>query len=509
MAIPPKTTSSSNTDLLTIIQNGIEKSITKSDFLSLISNSLNVLSTDLNSTRNQVSSNTLPRNVQAINTSLSVREPSSNSHAATKNYVDKAVSSSVRDLSSTRISNVLRYSDNNSRNFGDKSLVDKEYVDTQIISTLKTILGLEGSMYPAALAGDTFLVENFSEAFGENGPEVQAGDILICTANTEGGTHLEAGDQFAIVNTNVVISTEELAGILRVATDAELETLDTNSSAITPFKYKRVLESSSEYNRISVEIPTVSLSENDKGIIGVDCRKNAVTINLPTISRLSHPTITKFIIKDEYGKSSKNNITIVATGGDTVQGSRTYKITENYSAITIYSDSEGQWFIENSFTAATESSSKVQSFFTDNSSNGETATATGAYEPVMSLDVDLSEYPVGTSFKTIIYYNTLANAQDKKVAVGINGSQIAVTESSLLDANPSAKSGIIELTLMNLGTVNTAGICNQTQGALSSTALTNQLNIDWNTKVVISADVLCATAVADLEVFGLQIVPLK
>ena len=108
----------------------------------------------------------------------------------------------------------------------------------------------------------------------------------------------------------------------------------------------------------------------------------------------------------------------------------------------------------------------------------------------MSLDVDLSEYPVGTSFKTIIYYNTLANAQDKKVAVGINGSQVAVTESSLLDANPSAKAGIIELTLMNLGTVNTAGICNQTQGTLSSTALTNQLNIDWSTKVVISADVL-------------------
>ena len=355
---------------------------------------------------------------------------------------------------------------------------------------------------------DCFLIENTFSTFATNGPEVQEGDILVCIENSEGGTHGEVGHQFAIVNTNIVFATEELAGILKVAKNEDLLNLDTNESALTPFTYKKVLETSSQYNRNILEFPTNILTEDQKGIIGVDCRRNSVSITLPTISRLTHPTITKFTIKDEYGTAAKNNITLIANGGNSIQGSRTHKITDNFSSITLYSDSENKWYIENSFTSSAETSSKIQNFLTD-STTGENATITSSYESVMSLDVNLQEYPVGTAFEAVIFYSTAGNTQDKKIALGINGSQISITESSLLDANPNLKFGSTRVTLLNIGSENTIVTSDLRLGTLTDFRLSNSLTYNWNSTISVSADVLCATAATDIDVFGLQIIPLK
>ena len=43
----------------------------------------------------------------------------------------------------------------------------------------------------------------------------------------------------------------------------------------------------------------------------------------------------------------------------------------------------------------------------------------------------------------------------------------------------------------------------------TATGLTNTLELDWNSKITVSLDVNVATAVTDVKVYALQVVPLK
>ena len=506
----PKARSSNSMDLLTIVQNGVTKKITKQDLLRSLKQEISGTKTNVNKLSKNVSRNTLDRTNPVLSKPLTTQPPVKANHAATKSYVDSHLEDVVKVDGRTPIIKPLKYHSSVDTSFEEEDLVNKKFVDSEISKTLKTVVREKGvNGYPSASAGEIFLIESDYEIFAEDGPEVQVGDIVICIEDSKGGRHGAVGHQYAIVNTNVVFSTEDKAGILKVATEEDLQELSSESSALTPNKYKRVLEIGSEYNRTVVSTSSHVLLEEEKGIIGVDCRRNAVTLTLPSISRLSNPKILKYLIKDEYGNSLKNNITLITSGGDNIQKARTFLINSNNSSVKLYNDGDKTWYLESNITGGSDSTQGVKTFVTDDVTNGERVTSTGAYESVMSIDVDLREYPEGTGFKVISHCSTAGNGNTKTIAIGIDGNQVVASSTTGTTA-PNNKFVHHEVTVLNSGTPKTMafGFCMMTQDDTSA-GLSNNLDIDWNQTITVSVDVNAATAATDVNVYALQIVPLK
>lgn len=505
----PRSNKSNRGDLITIVQNGKTKAISKKDLLQELEGSIKKISSQIKSVANKVERTTLKKNFNRFNTPVIGKEPTNKTHLTTKQYVDTSLNNVIKNDGSSRLEAPLSYRRSPS-NFKSTDVVDKNFVDNQLKTALKRIRKNAGdSGYPKASAGDTFVIDKHHIQFAVNGPEIQKGDLLLCIEDSEGGTHGEAGHQFAIVNTNVISASENSAGILRAASHKDILDLRAQDAALTPLAYKTAQETGSEFNRTVVAVPTYILKEEEKGIIGVDCRRNSVSITLPSIGRLSNPKIVKYLIKDENSNSLKNNITLVTSGGNTIQGARTHIMNSNGSSVKLYNDGSNTWYLESNVSSAAGNATGVKSFLTNDITNGEQVTSTGAYESVMSIDVDLREYPIGTGFKIVSHCFTAANGNTKTVAIGLDGNQ--VLESSLTGTTaPNAKFIHHEVTFMHTDTAKyfAFGFVHMSQDDTAA-GLSNNLEIDWDTKIKVSLDVNAATATTDVKVYALQVIPLK
>lgn len=506
----PKATVSSKGDLITIIQSGVEKNISKSTLLKHLEDSLKTMSSEIGSLKRQLSRKTINKDNPSFSSAISAGTPSSPKHLTTKSYVDTATHNIVRNDGSTPLIRNLSFR-SAPAGFKTNDVVTKKFVDDSLKATLKTIKKNSGSAgYPKASAGDCYILENNLDVFAGDGPEVQEGDLLMCIENSKGGTHGSVGHQFAIVNTNVVFAKEDAAGILKIATDDEVIALDAEDSAITPFKYKRALETGSDYNRTIIDASTHTLTEQEKGIIGVNTRNRPVTITLPSIGRTINPKILKYTIKDEGNNASKNTITITTSGGDTIQGTKSYIISSNSASVKLYNNGENTWYLESNALTSSSGSGGVKTFAT---LAGELPLSTGAYESVMAIDVDLKEYPIGTGFKVVAHSFCAANTNVKTIAIGVKGTQVLASSLSGTTA-PNALFVHHEATILHTDTPSSMafGFClvGADMAADGSAAgLTNSLSLDWDSKITVSVDVNAATAATDVKVYALQVIPLK
>ncbi|NBU33823.1 hypothetical protein EBZ38_03260 [bacterium] len=85
---------------------------------------------------------------------------------------------------------------------------------------------------------------------------------------------------------------------------------------------------------------TVTVKTSDY-YLGCNTLTAPVTLNIPSAADAGPGK--KYIIKDEKGNASVNNITVVASG-NTIDGSATYVLKVNYEAITLVCDGTN-WFI--------------------------------------------------------------------------------------------------------------------------------------------------------------------
>ena len=232
----PKTSITSRRDLLTIVQGGVTKTISKSDLLGALESKISSAEAEIKSLKRKLSKRTISKDTPSFNKPIRGVEPTNLQHLTTKNYVDNKLFNTIKNDGSEKILNNLSYRTHPTE-FANTDLVDKKFVDDELKNTLKTVQrSQEMGEYPAASAGECYVFDSDIEVFATDGPEIQAGDLLICIEDSEGGRHGAVGHQFAIVNTNVVFSTEEKAGILKVATEQDLEKLESETSALTPSK---------------------------------------------------------------------------------------------------------------------------------------------------------------------------------------------------------------------------------------------------------------------------------
>jgi hypothetical protein len=504
----PKTATSSDNDLISIVQGGVTKSISKQDLLGALSFSISQIAADVSSLKTKVSKNTISKDTPVFNNSIIAPEGNADVHLTTKGYVDSKLFNTVKNDGSTKLINSLSFL-KEPETTEELDLVYRGYVDAELRKYLGVPQPYNENVYPQTFsAGECFILTSDFAAFATNGPEVQSGDILIALSASSGGTHGEVGNQFAIINTNVVVATEDTAGILRVSSDLELVSLDSDDSALTPSGYKKALETDSSYNRTEYQVSNIVLNESDKGIIAVDTRRDPATVTLPSIEGLQHGKLVKYTIKDEYANASKNNITITASPGNTIQNSLRYKINDNGGAVTLYTNGISTWYVESNVFSNVGFSTGVKSVVTDDVVNGEQAVSTGAYEAVLSTEVNLTDYPIGTGFKIVVSAFTAANSQTKTLAIGIGGNQVLESSGTTVTA-PNAAAIVSEFTLMHTNTTDTFGYGKVLVGTSSFAQIANTLSVDWGGNLTVSADVNNATAAGDIKVYSLQIIPLR
>jgi len=140
-------------------------------------------------------------------------------------------------------------------------------------------------------------------------------------------------DEISIGNlgyTNVLEDDTIVSGSLTVTSSLSVQGSTTLSGSITTKTYRLT---SSSY--------TASLTDYRIGVRYT--QTGSVSIQLPLITDAGE---IEYKFKDEEGNSKRNNITIIASGSDLIDGDINAIMNRNYMAIGIYNDGVSNWYIE-------------------------------------------------------------------------------------------------------------------------------------------------------------------
>lgn len=492
----PKTTRSKKSDLLTIVQGDTTKSISVEDLTKNITRQLSKLSSEIKNNRSSISKKSFDKNNPTLSKNLKVPNPKLPYHATTKSYVDKLAMHTVRVDGTTKIDAPLSYS--KSFNFSDKNLVTKEYADSLLDFTLKKVTTLSVNAYPKAKAGDVFICQKAYDSFASDGPAIEEGDLIICITDSAGGTYGAAGGQFAILNTNVVQSSEGTKGIIKIANDKEVLEFNSDQAALTPKKYKDSLVSSSLYNRTLVETSAYTLMESEKGIIAIDNRRSASVITLPSASSLKHPELFKVTIKDEFGQADIKNITIKSLGS-TIDAKNQIVLANKYQAVTIYNDGINYYIENNTHPEDTASGLLSRAGIV-------TATGTGSDEALYSFDIDLAQFDQNQGFTFEVSGLFAGNSNTKTLKLVVDGTTVVTNATTTA---PNGKFFVAKATILKEPRYAVAYGYVLLDGIAADTVNSNGLNMDWTSSVTVSAVSNCATTNTDIHIYSAILQPLK
>lgn len=100
-----------------------------------------------------------------------------------------------------------------------------------------------------------------------------------------------------------------------------------------------------DYNRTEVTGASYVIELNDE-IIGINPEgATGVLVTLPLISGIGGTNKRRYVITDEGGNASTDNITIVPTGSDTILGTASYVLTTDYQTVCFYSNQVDNWML--------------------------------------------------------------------------------------------------------------------------------------------------------------------
>lgn len=117
--------------------------------------------------------------------------------------------------------------------------VHKGYVDNLFASGTRIQGSIDCSTnpnYPVANSGDIFYVSLAGRIGGGAGPLVNKGDMAIALVDTVGGDDATVGGDWLLIEHNVDAATESVAGVIELATQAEITVGTDDTRAVTPLK---------------------------------------------------------------------------------------------------------------------------------------------------------------------------------------------------------------------------------------------------------------------------------
>ncbi len=95
--------------------------------------------------------------------------------------------------------------------------------------------------FPAAQNGDAYTVSVAGKIGGPLGQPVGLRDIIYCRVDSASGNDATVGANWNIIQANLDQATETVAGYARIAQQAEVNTGESNSTIVTPFKLRAYL----------------------------------------------------------------------------------------------------------------------------------------------------------------------------------------------------------------------------------------------------------------------------
>jgi hypothetical protein len=98
------------------------------------------------------------------------------------------------------------------------------------------------------------------------------------------------------------------------------------------------------YSITRVSSSNYSILETDYLVGVVYTTSGAVTLVLPEISTLVNKKKI-YVIVDEGGNASTNHITISTSGSDSILGTSSVIISEDYNSVSVYSDELDKWYV--------------------------------------------------------------------------------------------------------------------------------------------------------------------
>lgn len=115
--------------------------------------------------------------------------------------------------------------------------------------------------YPGGQKGDAYTVSIAGKIGGPTGTEVQVRDVIYCRADNPGGNELTAGISWNVIQGNLIQATTALAGIARIATQAEVTAGLDDTKFITPLKLITFINS--KKMRTQIRFQSDSLPESE------------------------------------------------------------------------------------------------------------------------------------------------------------------------------------------------------------------------------------------------------
>lgn len=101
--------------------------------------------------------------------------------------------------------------------------------------------------YPSGVSGSVYRVTAGGRIGGPLGVPVQEGDLFYCHTNNAGGDQATAGNAWRVIYTNFSTATEGVAGIARIATQAEVDAGVLDDVIVSPQKLTGRMETKEDY----------------------------------------------------------------------------------------------------------------------------------------------------------------------------------------------------------------------------------------------------------------------
>jgi hypothetical protein len=115
----------------------------------------------------------------------------------------------------------------------------KAYVDGIVTSSFRIKGDIDCSTnpnYPAAIAGDAYVVTVAGKIGGASGVTVNVGDLIVAKADNAGGTQAAVGASWFVLESNRDQATETVLGVIKLATQALTNAGTDDLTAVTPLK---------------------------------------------------------------------------------------------------------------------------------------------------------------------------------------------------------------------------------------------------------------------------------
>ena len=190
-----------------------------------------------------------------------------------------------------------------------QDVATKNYVDNAVTGAMTFQGVIDASTnpdYPAATAGDVYVVSVAGKIGGASGLEVQPGDMVLASATNAGGDQATVGSSWTILENNNEQATETVLGLIKVATQVLADAGADDTTAITPLKLATYITN----NGITKKYEETGVS------IGATPGAQVITHNLN--SKHVNVSVCDTTTNEEYFldvvHTSVNSITITAAG---------------------------------------------------------------------------------------------------------------------------------------------------------------------------------------------------